>query len=261
MKIKVISLKAAEDRRRNIERQFRDLDTQFDFFDAVRPENSAGHVAGYDENEFFANCGRAATDSEIACYASHLSLWRACAEENESFLILEDDARLDELFYIGVLVTACKVSQIGFIRVSLPHLQSSTLVDRLGPFDIRYCRRAPLLALGYAISPKVAKQLAARGAIVEEPVDKYLQRFWRHEQPVYAVTPPFVRLSSHADASCIGDRHRTRPGLKLWFRRAVRKAQNSVLRTLYNARHNARLKTARQPQVTAQAAANVLRFR
>ena len=87
MKIKVISLEGAEKRRRNIKKQFGRLDTPFDFFDAVTPERSATHIHGYDEHEFMANCGRAATDAEIACYASHLALWRQCAEENESFLI------------------------------------------------------------------------------------------------------------------------------------------------------------------------------
>lgn len=259
MRIKVISLKAAEDRRRNIEQQFRRVDTQFDFFTAVSPRTAAVHVDGYDEHEFIANCGRAATDSEIACYASHLALWRACAAGNESFLILEDDAHLDALFVTGMLVTACKVRQLGFIRVSLPHLKSSTLVDRLGPFDIRYCRRAPLLALGYAISPAVARQLVVRGAIVEEPVDKYLQRFWRHEQPVYALNPPVVRLSPLAKHSNIGARQRFKPGARLWVRRAVRKTQNSVLRTLFNVRYLGKLRTARQAQATAPAATSALR--
>lgn len=261
MKIKVISLESASNRRSNIERQFRRLETRFDFFDAVTPKTSAIHIHGYDEQEFITNCGRVATDAEIACYASHLALWRRCAEENESFLILEDDAHLDELFVTGTLVTALKVRQLGFVRVSLPGLKTSTVVERLGPFEINYCRRSPLLALGYAISPAVAREFVARGSIVEEPVDKFLQRFWRHEQPVYAVTPSIVRLSSLADESHIGERYRPRPCARLWLRRAVRKAQNSIWRTLYNARHLGKIRTARRSQARAPEAASALRFR
>lgn len=261
MKIKVISLEGAEERRRNIKKQFGRLDTPFDFFDAVTPERSATHIHGYDEHEFMTNCGRAATDAEIACYASHLALWRQCAEENESFLILEDDAHLHELFETGLLVTASVIRRLGFVRVSLPRLKTSTAIDRLGDFDIHYCRRSPLLALGYALSPAVARLFSARGSLVEEPVDKFLQRFWRHGQPVYAVTPPIVRLSNLAHESDIGERHRPRPGVRLWLRRLVRKTQNSIRRTLYNARYLGKLKIARPRQATAPAAASALRVR
>lgn len=255
MRIKVISLESATDRRSSIERQFRRLDTKFDFFDAVTPETSAIHIHGYDEQEFITNCGRVATDAEIACYASHLALWRRCVEENESFLILEDDAHLDESFATGALITAFKVRELGLVRVSLPGLKTSTVIERLGPFEIHYCRRSPLLALGYAISPAVAQQFVARGRNVEEPVDKFMQRFWRHGQPVYAVTPPFVRLSGHAKVSDIGERHRPAPGIRLWFRRAARKTQNSILRTRYNASYLGKLRTARRPQETVPATA------
>ena len=234
MKIKVISLESATDRRSSIERQFRRLDTKFDFFDAVTPETSAIHIHGYDEQEFITNCGRAATDAEIACYASHLALWRRCVEENESFLILEDDAHLDESFATGALITAFRVRELGLVRVSLPGLKTSTVIERLGPFEIHYCRRSPLLALGYAISPAVAQQFVARGRNVEEPVDKFMQRFWRHGQPVFAVTPPFVRLAAIADESVIGTRVRPRYCLSTWLLRAVRKTQNSLARAAYN---------------------------
>lgn len=260
MKIQVISLESAVERRRSIEQQFTKIDTSFEFFDAICPRNSLQHIDGYAEQEFMLNCGRGATDAEIACYASHLALWRRCASGDEPFLILEDDARLDASFVSGLHVASCNIRALGFVRVSLPKLKTSTVIDQMGPFAIHYCRRVPLLALGYALSPRVAKRLAARGGIVEEPIDKFLQRFWRHKEPVFALTPPFVGLSDLATASNIGERHRPRPDASLWLRRAVRKTQNSVLRTLFNARYLARLRTARQPRATAPAATSALRF-
>lgn len=235
MKIVVISLKSSQERRDSIEQQFRDLGVDFEFFDAVRPSGSSAHLRGYDEEEFIVNCGRPATDTEIACYASHLALWRLCADQQEPFLILEDDARLDSDFLAGLFVTSSQVSKLGFIRVSLPHLATSTRVNRLGPFDIHYCMRAPLLALGYAVSPEVAAQLVHSGGTVEEPVDKFLQRFWRYQRPVFAIVPPIVTLSSLADESDIGQRSKPRVTAGIWIRRAARKARNSVSRTLYNA--------------------------
>jgi glycosyl transferase family 25 len=259
MRIQVISLRSAVARRRSIEQQFAKIDTSFEFFDAICPQDALDHIEGYDEQEFILNCGRGATDTEIACYASHLALWRQCASGGEPFLVLEDDAQLDESFLTGLLVTSCIIRTLGFVRVSRPELKTSTVIDQMGPFHIHYCRRAPLLALGYALSPDVAARLAERGGIVEEPVDKFLQRFWRHKEPVFAVTPPFVRLSDLANESDIGERHRTGPDARLWLRRAVRKAQNSVLRTLFNALYLGKLRTARQAQATVPAATNALR--
>lgn len=235
MKINVISLQSAVHRRQSISQQFDHLDTAFDFFDAVQPPRSRDHIEGYNEREFMLNCGRAATDTEIACYASHLALWQQCSDEGTPYLILEDDAQLDESFLTGLFVTTSQIQKLGFIRVSLPELKRSTMMQRLGPFDIHYCQRAPLLALGYALSPRVAGQLVEAGKVVEEPVDKFLQRFWRFRQPVFAVVPPFIALSEHADDSNIGPREM--PGLDAgtWIRRAGRKLQNSVSRALYNA--------------------------
>jgi len=236
MKIKVISLTSSTARRRSIRRQFERLETPFEFFDAVTPGDALKYVHRYDEDEFFLNSGRPATETEIACYASHLALWRQCADERHPYLILEDDAKLGDSFLTGLFVAASQIYRLGFIRVSLPNIGTALAIDRLGPFDIQYCRRVPLLALGYAVSPQAAGRLADAAATVEEPVDKFMQRFWRHGQPVFAVTPPFVRLAPVADESDIGSRKRPRNDLSTWMKRATRKAQNSILRTAYNFR-------------------------
>jgi len=234
MKIKVISLLSSTKRRQSIQRQFQKLEVRFDFFDAVTPDQAREHVHHYDEKEFFLNSGRYATETEIACYASHLALWKQCAEDREPYLILEDDAKLDASFLSGLLVAASQVNKLGFIRVSLPNTGTALAINRIGPFDIQYCRRVPLLALGYALSPTAARRLANAASVVEEPVDKFMQRFWRHGQPVYAVTPPFVHLTALADESVIGTRLRPKFCLSTWMSRAARKTQNSLLRTAYN---------------------------
>lgn len=236
MKIKVISLRNSARRRDSIRRQFEKLETPFEFFDAITPGDARHHVRGYDRREFFRNCGRYATETEIACYASHLVLWRRCADEGLPYLILEDDARLDSTFQAGFLAATSQIRKLGFIRVSLPRIKTPLLIGHLGPFDIQYCRRAPLLALGYAIAPLSAKRLAHAAAIVEEPVDKFVQRFWHHGQPIFALTPPFVSLADVADESDIGTRSRSQFGARVWLVRAPRKIRNSILRTAYNVR-------------------------
>jgi len=243
MKIKVISLRDSRDRRRDIKRQFKQIDMPFEFFDAITPADAHRHVDRYDQHEFFRNCGRYATPPEIACYASHLALWRDCADGQSPYLILEDDARLEDPFAAGLLVAACQIDRLGFIRISLPRLKNSTPIDRLGPFEVRYCRSVPLLALGYVLSPAGALKLLDAGATVNEPVDKFMQRFWRHKQPVFAITPPVVTLGALAAESDIGVRTRHAYGVLTWLRRAMRKMQNTAGRTAFNLGYAAELRT------------------
>ncbi|MGI9233315.1 MAG: glycosyltransferase family 25 protein [Woeseiaceae bacterium] len=234
MKIKVISLSTSSRRRHSIREQLRKLDAPFEFSDAITAEDALKHIHHYDEREFRLNCGRPATATEIACYASHLALWQKCANGHDPYLILEDDAELDASFMAGLLVVASQIHRRGLIRVSIPLVDDALTIDDFGRFTIRYCRRAPLLALGYAISPKTASRLASGGKIVEEPVDKYMQRFWRHGQPVYAISPPIVRQAHVAKVSDIGPRQRSDYGLSIWCQRAARKVENAFARVRFN---------------------------
>lgn len=214
------------------------LGAPFEFSNAITPEEALKHIHHYDEQEFLLNCGRVATAGEIACYASHLALWRQCAAGNDPYLILEDDAELDQTFLAGLLVVACQIQKRGLIRVSLPDVSDSLTIDDLGRFKIQYCRRVPLLALGYALAPEAAARLAQGAKTVEEPVDKYMQRFWRHQQPVYAMIPPIVRLATVAAVSDIGERRRPSYSLSTWAKRAARKIENTVARTRFNLTYN-----------------------
>lgn len=234
MRIKVISLSSSTRRRASIEAQLLKFDAPFEFSDAITPQESLRHIHHYDEREFLLNCGRVASAGEIACYASHLALWEQCADGDDPYLILEDDAELDQTFLAGLLVVASQIRKRGLIRVSLPDVSDSVTIDDLGRFRIQYCRRVPLLALGYALSPAAAARLAAAGRTVEEPVDKYMQRFWRHGQPVYALCPALVRHAPVAAVSEIGERRRPAYGVATWLRRAARKVENSVARTRFN---------------------------
>lgn len=234
MRIKVISLSSSTRRRASIEAQLLKFDAPFEFSDAITPQESLRHIHHYDEREFLLNCGRVASAGEIACYASHLALWEQCADGDDPYLILEDDAELDQTFLAGLLVVASQIRKRGLIRVSLPDVSDSVTIDDLGRFRIQYCRRVPLLALGYALSPAAAARLAAAGRTVEEPVDKYMQRFWRHQQPVYAMIPPIVRLAEVAAESDIGERRRPRYRLSTWAGRAVRKIENTIARMRFN---------------------------
>ncbi len=235
MDIRIISLRESARRRASIASQFEMLPLDYGFFDAVTPRNSCGFVDGYDEAEFVLNCGRVATDGEVACYASHLELWRQCANANRPFLILEDDARLSRSFCDGLAVLEKYIVAFGLIRAALPLPRQSIPVAHHGNFTIHYCQRVPLQALGYALSPETAARLVRAGGTIEEPVDKFLQRFWRHGERVFSLLPAIVEHSPLAEISDIGDRFRDDYDVTTRLRRLLRKSANSLARTYANA--------------------------
>ena len=240
MKIVVISLKTSERRRASIQKQLADAGLSFEFFDAVSGHDALDHVHHYDDAEFIRNCGRSATANEIGCYASHLAVWERCAESQEPCLILEDDARLDPGFVHGFGLIKRRIGQLGLVRACGPFPDWSNSVEQSGPFDIRRCQRVPLLALAYALTPQAAARLVTAGSIVDEPVDKFIQRFWRHKQGVVALHPPIVHASTLECESEIGRRSRPDYTLRMWLIRLRRKCSNSLFREIYNLRLLAR---------------------
>ena len=245
MKIVVISLRAATTRRANVRRQLDAIGLPFEFFDAVEGDGSLAHIHHFDGREFLLNTGRVATAKEIARYASHVAAWRQCADDNEAILLLEDDVRLGLAFPDGVRAVAKAVNRYGFVRVSMPPASSSYSVERLRSFDLRYCRRVPPGALGYAISPAAADRLAnaaaivaalakRSAAIVEEPIDSFVRRFWRHRQPIYALHPAIVYQHPIGDTTHTRDGGRTPYTPARWLGRAGRKISDAVLRYRYN---------------------------
>ena len=71
--------------------------------------------------------------------------------------------------------------------------------------------------LAYAISPKAAAALLQASQTLTAPVDKFMQRTWEHQVPLYALSPPVVGLSTFGSESNIGVRpvKSRNPGLLL----------------------------------------------
>jgi glycosyl transferase, family 25 len=93
MQIQVISLTTALKRREHIQSEFGKQEIEFNFFDALTPDK-AGILAfdlglSYVENRL--------TAGELACFMSHVALWKKMLDENIPFMaIFEDDVYLGE---------------------------------------------------------------------------------------------------------------------------------------------------------------------
>ncbi|EIZ9324066.1 glycosyltransferase family 25 protein [Campylobacter upsaliensis] len=107
MKIFIINLKRSLERKKlmqkQIERFFENYpnlkdEINFEFFEAIDAkikENMEKFASYFPKFRSLTFCGRGGgcgiLDTELACFASHLSLWQKCVELNEAILILEDD--------------------------------------------------------------------------------------------------------------------------------------------------------------------------
>lgn len=90
MKITVINLPSATDRRQFQLQQAASLGLELNFKDAVHRDQVPSGVA----ETLAMQWERKMSPTEVACYLSHFQLWEQVASDNQPHLILEDDALL-----------------------------------------------------------------------------------------------------------------------------------------------------------------------
>ena len=252
MKIFVISLKTAADRREAAAKQFIKCGLEFEFFDAVeRVADAFKHFSGFDRRQYLLNTRRDPVPGEIGCYASHLAMWKKCVALHEPIIIMEDDFQLHANFSEAIRATEILIDAFGFIRLQSfdrHHWLYRTrirqgaykLTDANG-FELHYLSGTPLCALAYAISPESAAALVHSSAMLTAPVDKFLQRTWEHQTPIYALSPSPVTTSVHAAVSTIGDRTIKTRDVGLLLRRLVYKNVGQIRRGSFDRKQLVRL--------------------
>ncbi|WP_428768072.1 glycosyltransferase family 25 protein [Treponema sp. HNW] len=93
----VISLKSASERRSFIQNQLKNLNFDFEFFDAFIGKDYASDPAYYNEKKALKAEGRKLRAGEVGCALSHNAVYRLIAEKKLPYaLILEDDAIISE---------------------------------------------------------------------------------------------------------------------------------------------------------------------
>lgn len=244
MKIFVISLADESERRAAITRQLHTHDLEFEFFDAIRgSENPLQHFSAVSHLQYQLNTRREPLPNEVGCYASHLSMWRRCAEIGEPVVIMEDDFVAQD-FFPGAIETAGKlIDRYGFIRFE-PFRRDARLtrtrqgarkvVDE-GRFELYYLADPPLCMTAYAVNPDSARKLADASETLVGPVDKFMQRTWEHRVPLFALSPPSVTVSAQADTSTIGSRRKKSKNPFLMLARLLYKSVGQIKRGRFNA--------------------------
>ena len=96
MKIYVINLKRAADRRAHMEKKLQALGLEAEFFEAYDGRNLTDDEPLFDKELSLERNGQALTKGELGCSMSHRALYERIVKDNiDRALILEDDITLD----------------------------------------------------------------------------------------------------------------------------------------------------------------------
>ena len=184
MKVHVISLARAVERRIKICRRLDEFAIPYELFDAVDGSTMDMHAkrASIDGLRFWCAMGRNAFDGEIGCALSHYGVWRkAFAEvDSEPICVLEDDAEISDGFKIALREIETKIDA------------SKPQVVLLSNHDGQL-----VFADGYVITRSAAEDIAAANSPIKRPFDHWWK--WRDMGlvEVFRYDPPVVSQDIH----------------------------------------------------------------
>lgn len=235
MKAFVINLKDSVQRRETAAKQLNEKGIEHEFFEAWTGERALKeNLFHYNFRRFLISTGCPSAQGEIGCYASHMMLWKKCVELQQPILILEDDFQLSDSINNALAVTDELIETYGFIRLNGESRHTVNILHK-GSYTLKRYKKAPLLALAYALSPSAAAKLLANFDQYMEPLDYYLKRFWASKQRVYHLSPDPITHNEHADDTTITERgSNTRP-LDIRILRLWDQIVNGAMRGAYNA--------------------------
>jgi glycosyl transferase family 25 len=225
LKILVISLPDAAERRERAARQLGELGLAFEFFDAMRGEEviADGYFEHCDEEEWLLNTGHPMSLGEVGCFASHRSVWQKCAALGEPLMIMEDDFQLLPGFAGAVEKVAENISECGFIRLQTETRARKQRVAVQGDYTLWRYTKVPHSCMCNSMTPGVAQKLVEQTRAIYEPVDVFIKKFWEHGQTIYGLTPYTVTESSLSQQTYILHREKVPKGFGRSTRRFLRK--------------------------------------
>lgn len=238
MKIFVINLRRSNDRREHMTEQLERLGLEYEIFDAIDGQAEPAHhfLAKYDNAARLRWKVRPLSPGEVACFASHYSLWETCARLGEPIVILEDDLLLDETLPDVLQDIGQKIRRLHYVRLgrlfdrkilklgSAPH----------GRHYVKYLKPAGGTQ-GYVIDPAGARRLIRHAHAWTDPVDNYMDHEWVHGLSSLGIEPPCVE-HHQVGSSYIGHRDidRKMVTVPLRIRREIMRNYEKARYVLFN---------------------------
>lgn len=191
MKLFIINLAQATERKALMTKQFENLDSKLKekyeiiFFNAINAQEKE-HLdfKQYSKIKSLLFRGKELSDGERACFASHYTLWQKCIESNEPIIVLEDDVEILPHFWQELE----RIEQSEFAYVRLMYLiTKAKFYDLQKGFYFTFNNVSG--TQGYYLTPTAAKAFIESAKSWYRPVDDYMDMFYIHKIPIVCVKP------------------------------------------------------------------------
>lgn len=205
MKIFVISLISETGRQENIKRQFTDARLDFEFFWGVDGRKGPHDLfKKYDEELRMKIKGEPLLPGQLGCFASHYLLWLKCLQENEPFLVIEDDAQIDfDKLKEFIRFSEILDSKYECVRLfkNKSRVRSAFPIEAVGGFTLCKFFKGHMSTTGYYLTPSAARKFLSASQKWTLPVDISMDQFWRNKVECYGVEPPCLTNDENFDSS------------------------------------------------------------
>lgn len=202
MKVFVVSLNHALDRRERVQRVMADLDVEFEFFDAINgfvglPEKFNGCQ---DDLHRRLLRSRPLTPGEKGCYASHYLLWEKCIQLNEPIVILEDDFLPTQHFCEVIKSLPIMLNEYEYIKLE-PQIGDATALEYHAGLQTVLWHNNVRWTTGYGINPSGAAKLIKNSKKWLCAVDNFIGESYRNKLKSVGLLPYAIYSPNDMESS------------------------------------------------------------
>ncbi|WP_217520992.1 glycosyltransferase family 25 protein [Vibrio metschnikovii] len=197
-RIQIINLERSHERRKLISQQLDKFNLDYTIFNAVDGKASPNHplFPKYNRVRSLSRRGKELNLGQLGCYASHYLLWELCVTTNENFIVIEDDAIIDNDIFSDFINKCDELPEkIECVRLFDNTRKSfkSRLYMALDKIEIHKFNKGHMSTMGYFITPRGAKKLLESSKEWYLPVDVMMDRFWENKVECFGLIPSCVK--------------------------------------------------------------------
>ena len=218
LQVFVISLERSLGRREEVKRQLAKLSLQWKFISAVDGYALSQMPPAYQSIRVKLLQGYELTPGEIGCFLSHIQAWNLCVKNNVITFVFEDDFIITQNLEPVIEDLIGIADQWNLVRLSGIYETKHQVLSHRKLYDLAKNLGEPCGTAAYIIQPAAAKELLENAKFIYEPVDHFMEHYFKHGLTFLAAKPYPVQLSH--SKSTITDR----PGRKpvKGFRKMIR---------------------------------------
>lgn len=197
MKVFVVSLTRSIERRKRMQTSLDNLGISFQFFDAIDASEKNFQYSDRANPELTVKRkGYALKASEVACFASHYSLWKYCISINEPIIVLEDNVNPKSNIIETINHCYQNIFKYHYIKLSATKKSIFKKITHINStFQLGRYQKGTCGTTSYIISPQAAQSFVENTHQILEPVDDYMEKPWRHKVKAFSIQPDlFVRF-------------------------------------------------------------------